>query len=218
MTRRLFNIAAALSLLICGATCVLWVRSHRAAGSVDFHRRGGLWALVSGGGRLTLTNAPQIRFEREESRRERNRLSLECVSLWQRQTVLKGVRRDGPGSAEDGTARASLDAEAARLDALALVNRQQRAGWSRRPLSTTTAVERSVHYALPTVAAAAVPALWLLLASRTLMRQRVRRRNHLCLRCGYDLRATPGTCPECGEARPAARSAEPSVRPTPARP
>lgn len=54
---------------------------------------------------------------------------------------------------------------------------------------------------------AAFPCVWLLLFVQRMREQRRRRRAGLCPKCGYDLRATPERCPECGSpAAPEARS------------
>jgi len=58
--------------------------------------------------------------------------------------------------------------------------------------------------------AAALPALW---AIQTLQRRKRVRENH-CLNCGYDLRATPDRCPECGSV-PQPKKVPPKTLPIP---
>jgi hypothetical protein len=73
-------------------------------------------------------------------------------------------------------------------------------GWSdlrRLPGLSRVVLIRWPHW-FPAVAAAILP----LVSLCRLFRQR-HRGPGLCKRCGYDLRATPGRCPECGAAVPA---------------
>jgi hypothetical protein len=51
------------------------------------------------------------------------------------------------------------------------------------------------------IAIAAIPLVRFVALSRR-RRRRFRHDNDLCLRCGYDLRASTGRCPECGTAIP----------------
>jgi predicted amidophosphoribosyltransferase len=60
------------------------------------------------------------------------------------------------------------------------------------PIARSTALY--IPHAAIALAAAAIPIAGVIRARRTSHRQQ----RGLCPACGYDLRATPGRCPECG--------------------
>jgi hypothetical protein len=109
---------------------------------------------------------------------------------------LEDAQRDGVSEAE-----AAAEVEntlAAYHGRKALVDRQ-RAAWH-WAAADRPPIDHSVPLPAAAAASAVFPAGWLALALSRCRRTRCRLVQGLCPACGYDLRATPGRCPECGSA------------------
>jgi hypothetical protein len=182
LRRKLFNVAAAVSLLLCLATVALWVRSHWRSDSLhyssalDANLAQTQDAFVSEHGSLAYVRA------RDEHRSPPPRLTFvpgwsflsDPADVYDDPRI--GMRRGGREYLGFGySARGSTS---------------PRTGpWQRRHSYQKGIVP---HWAMALVLAV-MPGRWLLL--------RWRRRGlapGACAACGYDLRATRDRCPECG--------------------
>jgi hypothetical protein len=186
---RLFSLASALSLLLCVAVCVMWVRSFKHCSDTTLNLRTFYVNLndangVVGGAVVHdfAPDRPAWQYRREPVRRE-----------------------DMPGSnwvTESGSGKTS------RVQSVA----PNAWGFGVHDAGPTPGGSRGawahggrrmwiiwVPYWLPALLTAALPAE----AIYRIIRQRRRRSAGQCKVCGYDLRATPDRCPECG-AQPAA--------------
>jgi hypothetical protein len=172
MKRRLFTIAAAISLLLCMATAVLWVRSYRRSDSIV-----ALW-LPSGVPETKSAPARAVSMITLPGRIRIGVYSRERIDV---ATHLSVTGRSSPPY----------------WDAWLLP-------WYRRwfPFVSLTVDDSRAGSLLIEIP------LWLpllaggppvLLSIRSFLRARLIKSGG-CTTCGYDLRATPNRCPECGTA------------------
>ena len=196
MKRRLFAILSALSLLLFVTIIALWLRSHRVADRVTWVRSStaaeqhlgytASGAGVVGIGYVRLISSPLV-VEDDGP--------MAAIALPNRALGLSWERLPDAATAvtiipSHYRARPTLS---------------QRLGFTRAADSGTLysdslSVEGrfiGVPYWAPATHTALLPAAWL---TRHL-RARRRRAGRFCPQCGYDLRASPERCPECGLVR-----------------
>jgi hypothetical protein len=186
VARRLLNLLTALSLLVCVATVMLWVRSYGHWDSfchADLHfetltsvqqsfnsSRGRLWACFVGGEQLDRADA-----EYEYTANQREHRLGNHPERW-RYVARPPGRPDAPWE----------------FVGIHFVRTRDR----RTPAGLISVLSVGVPHSLVGVLAMILPAV----RTRSWLLHGRQRRMGLCPACGYDLRATPDRCPECGAA------------------
>ena len=169
MMRRLLDLLATVSLLLCVAVGVLWLRGRSAGDVVSYTAAGRRFELASMAGVLALTTGdaaagrPAVGFE---YRGQRSQIILFHMLLKSQDDPLPLVDRMGFGHFGG-------------------------------PMSRTV---MAPHWAV--ALPLSVLPLWWVLRAPARRRRRLRAGSGLCPGCGYDLRATPERCPECGRSAP----------------
>ena len=174
MRRRLLNLLTALSLLLCGATATAWRRSYSIGERYAYTNAGGNVAIAWAAGYLRLERASATVPLPFEMNRGWAYSREPLTDPHARMPRFLGARywRSGP-FAFSRTGGGEND--------VAVYRRFLTPFW------------------LPAAVFALGPACWCVGATQRALRRR-RSKRGLCPTCGYDLRATPDRCPECGAA------------------
>jgi hypothetical protein len=170
--------------VLCVVVCVLWIRTDSVYDRLTFGRRGGRYITV---------------FSVARS------LHVTVASEWDADEPLQA------GSEPKSSPNAfvpTLIAKAGTLRSwtLAGIESATAVGWlrtaSHRVPSTASAPHRltdvMVWWGWPFLIFVFLPACWVAVRIPAFLQRRDRVRRGLCPACGYDLRATPDRCPECG--------------------
>jgi hypothetical protein len=197
--RRLLNLLTTLSLLLCVAAGVLWVRSYWNYDAVTFR-----WNPDAGPGHTSSGLA--VRGSSHPGRIWLYVLRVADAdgAFWQNEVFVNGG--DGSYTAGDGAAAIEI----ASLHYIERMGERPRwFTWQRSAHAPTfrargtaaRTVDLSIavpHWAVLVLTAALPLARWRAIRSGVCQIWRGRSVTGRCVQCGYDLRATPERCPECG--------------------
>jgi hypothetical protein len=193
MMRRLFTLLSALSLLLCVGACVMWVRSYWVAD--EWVGQSGNWSFQAGSTRGAL-------FRSSVGPRPSSPPQAPGVSGYTR-TPAYSVRRGrslpgDPGMRHQGGALGFwwFVSDGGTSVQAPPPNPSLPGGVSYGPANFAPIRQYFVPYWSVTLLLAVLPAAWIA-NGRRYWQQRLRSRGR-CIHCGYDLRATPDRCPECG--------------------
>ena len=191
MRRKLFNFATASSLALCVVVLAAWLRSYFVSDALH-----GGWV-----------DEPPTSAGYVQAYSNRGAISIRRVDLTATGTLPPGYRVDDDVEVVPPR-RWSRDATHPWANhSWLLAHDWASRKWTTTPRPKVTLVWWQRQATLPLWPAVLLAGVLPLVAWRGWRRVRQRRREGLCLRCGYDLRATSDRCPECGElpaVRPAA--------------
>jgi hypothetical protein len=182
MRRSIFDISASLSLLFCLITLALWLWSIHIGGELEY-------TTVDAGNQHCATVGLQLMKGRLCLWHERDDISPApstpfAIEGWNHFTGSNSMQRFPSGLSWWST---SFSHEPHRL----VLSGPPDSLWAERWLFYAPLWEIALCLTL-------LPLIWIIFA----IRRRKRQRTGLCPICGYDLRATPTQCPECGHHPP----------------
>lgn len=168
MRRRLFTIATALSLVLCVATAVLWARSFRVQDSIAWQKSDHILVASSQGRLWVFCWVSKPAGGAVPAQLRRETMQPQVLDVSRQRWVIHYFHLPG------------------------LTVRTGAADIARALFDVT------ISHWLAALAAAVLPARWIVLY-RGRWRREARRRAGCCLTCGYNLAGNAsGTCPECG--------------------
>jgi hypothetical protein len=186
-----FTLCSAVSLVLLVLACVLCIRTYNTARGVVFSARGQLWKVECRHARVELNNEPQRKLAQEARNDFEMKRRDEGALVNAAGEVLRKMTRPSKTGATTREYDRFVRLNAAWSDVKVVrVTAAQKLAATPYP----PAYSRSFSLALPVLTLAILPAL----AARRLRKRYGRRRLGLCAACGYDLRASPERCPECG--------------------
>ena len=192
--RRPRHTPTVLSLAATAVLLALWAQSYARPAAAERSVADTRWRVASERGWVWLGNDPQRRADEADWGATRQSLDYDARHARERLEVVLERSRWAPLATRNGPTYARDDL----AGTYAEVQRAERA------LAAHLATPRSrprVWYGVPyaaLVAASGVTAAAVLARAVPARRRWRRRERGQCLACGYDLRATPGRCPECG--------------------